>query len=245
VALIAAYRARPDVRVGAWIDQNVTRKLAMNVAAGNSTPMFGAFAVWNDDPKTAQGLEVKLSVAYGQKDLTLVRPVIGTSERGEGSSMLSTFAADARVGYGVQLDARTSVSPFAGLRYSKQSNSGYTEGADIFSPLTFANTSQKASSVIAGVTLNVKPEGPIGLALSAGVERNISTTAAQLGATGLDGLSAVQVSPSLSKNRPFASASLSYDIAKNQQLVFGLSHSKQFANSAGITSAMVRYVIGL
>lgn len=245
VALIAAYRARPDVRLGGWIDQNESRKMGMNVTAGNSTPMFGAFAVWNENPQTGEGLQLKVSGAYGQKDLSLVRPVVGTSERGQGNARLSTLVAEASVAYGIALNERTSISPFAGLRYISMSNKGYTEGADVFSPLTFAKTSQSAKSVMAGVNLYDKPEGPIGLDLSAGVERYISTSAAQISATGLDGLTAVQMTPVLSKNRPFASASLRFDIAKNQQLLFGLSHSKHFTNSDWVSSATVRYVIGL
>lgn len=245
VALIAAYRAQPDLRLGGWIDQNESRKMASNVTAGNSTPMFGAFAVWNQNPATAEGLELKLSAAYGQKDLSLTRPVVGTSERGQGSAKLSTLVAEATVGYGVALNARTSVSPFVGLRHAKLSNTGYTEGSDVFSPLSLAKTSQSATSAIAGINLYDKPEGAIGLNLNAGVERYLRTSAAQLNATGLDDLSAVQLSPTISKNRPFVSANLRVDLAKNQQLLFGLSHSKQFANSDWVTSATVRYVIGL
>ncbi len=245
VALIAAYRLQPDWRLGGWIDQNASRKMVLNVTAGNSTPMLGAFAVWNENPQTGQGLEVKLSAAYGQKDLALTRPVVGTSERGQGHSKLSTLVAEASVGYGIRIDERTSVSPFAGLRHARLSNTGYTEGSDIFSPLGFAKTRQSATSLIAGVTLHDKPAGPVGLDLSAGVERYLSTSPAQLSATGIDNLGAVQMTPVLSKNRPFASASLRHDIAKNQHLLFGLSHSKQFANSDWVTSATVRYVIGL
>ena len=244
-ALIAAYRAQPNVRVGAWIDQNESRKSTLNVTAGNGTPMFGAFAVWNAQPQTGEGLEVKVSAAYGQKDLTLTRPVSGTSERGQGNSRLSTLVAEARVGYDIRLDERTSLSPFAGLRHADLSNTGYTEASDVFSPLAFAQTRQSANSVIAGVNLYDKPEGPIGLDLSAGVEHFVNTRAAQLSATGIDNLSAVQMTPVLSTNRPFASATLRHDLARNQHLLFGLSHTKQFTNSDWVSSATVRYVIGL
>ena len=219
--------------------------MSMNVQAGNSTPMLGAFAVWSENPESGEGLEVKVSAAHGKKDLTISRPVIGTSERGQGNSKLSTTVAEATVGYGFNLDQRSSLQPYAGLRYANLSNSGYTENSDVFSSLTFAKTSQSAKSVIAGVKLFDKPEGPIGLELNAGVERYLSTSAAKVSATGLDGLNAVQMTPILSQNRPFVSASLHHDIAKNQQLLLGLSHSKQFANSDWVTSATVRYVIGL
>jgi hypothetical protein len=231
--------------VGAWIDQNESRKSTLNVTAGNSTPMFGAFAVWNEHPQTGEGLEIKVSAAYGRKDLALTRPVSGTSELGQGNSSMSTLVAEARVGYDIRLDERTSVSPFAGLRHADLSNTGYTEGSDVFSPLAFARTRQSARSVIAGVNLYDKPEGPMGLDLSLGVEHYVSTRAAQLNATGIDGLGAVQMTPVLSPNRPFASASLRHDIARNQHLLFGLSHSKQFTNSEWVSSATVRYVIGL
>jgi len=245
VALIAAYRAQPTLRVGAWLDQNESRKMSVNVEVGNSTPMFGAFAVWNENSETRKGLEVKFSAAYGQKDMNLMRPVVGTSEGGQGTSKLSTLVADATVAYGIALDARTSISPFAGLRYANLSNQGYTEGSDVFSPLSFAKARQSAKSMIVGVNLYDKPEGPIGLDFSAGVERYVSTSAAQLSASGLDNLTAVQMTPVLGKNRPFASATLRHDIAKNQQLLVGLSHAKHFTNSDWVTSTTVRYVIGL
>lgn len=245
VALIAAYRVQPKIRVGGWLDQNESRHLSRNVTEGSSTPMFGAFAVWNDNPQTGQGLEFKLSAAHGQKDLTLSRQVFGTSELGSGSSKLSTTMAEATLGYGVKVNERSLITPFAGLRYAHQSTGAYAEKGDVFSPLSFAKVSQSAKSAIAGVNLFDKPAGPVGLHLTAGVEHYLSTTAGQISAAGIEGLSAVQLSPVMSSNRAFASASLSFDVAKNQQLLVGLSHSKQFTNSSAVNSGTVRYVIGL
>lgn len=245
VALIAGYRVHSHVRLGGWIDQNESRNTAMNVTAGNSTPMFGAFAIWNESLDSGKGLEVKVSAAYGKKDLRIDRPVVGTSERGRGYSEMFTLVAEAMLSYGINLDQRSSLQPYAGLRYANLSNRGYVEDSDVFSPLTFAKTSQSANSLIVGIKLYDKPEGPIGLELNLGVERFVRTSSALLSAGGLDGLSAVQMSPVISKNRPYVSASLRHDIGKNQHLLFGLSHSKEFANSDWVNSATVRYVTAL
>ena len=245
VALIAAYRAQSGVRVGAWIDQNDSRQAVMNITAANKSPMVGAFAAWNQNPATREGLEVKVSAAYAKKDLLITRPVVGTSEFGQGKSTLATAVAEATLGYGFQLSARTSIAPFAGLRSAHLSNPGYSESADLFSPLTFDKTRLSTRSVIAGINLHDSTEGPMSLDFSAGVEHSARTNAAQLNASGIDGLSAVPMTPVLSQNRPFASASLRFKTGKSQHLLFGLSHSKLFTRSDALNSATVRYVIGL
>lgn len=245
VALIAAYRAAPDVRIGAWLDQNETQNMIGSVTAQNSTPMFGAFVAWNENPGTLEGMEVKLSSAYAEKDLSLIRPVFGTSEPGEGNSKLTTFAAEASVSYGIKMNERATVAPFAGLRYASLSNSGFTEKNTVFSPLSFERSTQEAQSLLLGVNLYDKPTGKIGFKLSAGVEHYLNVNEAMIKASGIVGLNAVRITRQVSVDRPFLSATLSFDLAKNQQLMFGLSHTQYFTDSEGATSATARYVLGL
>jgi uncharacterized protein YhjY with autotransporter beta-barrel domain len=245
VALIAAYRATPDVRVGAWLDQNETQNMVASVTAQNSTPMFGAFVAWNEKPGTHDGMEVKLSAAYAEKDLTLIRPVFGTSELGKGNSKLTTFAAEASVNYGIKLNERATVSPFAGLRYASLSNSGFKEESTVFSPLSFESATQNAQSMLLGVNLHDKPAGKIGLTLNAGVEHYLNVNEAMIKASGIAGLNAVRMMRPASVDRPFLSATLSIDLAKNQQLMFGLSHTRYFTDAEGATTATAKYVLGL
>lgn len=245
VALIAAQRVKPDLRVGGWVDQNVSRPGLRHVVAGNETPMLGAFAVWNENPITEQGWQLKFAGVYGEKNLTITRPELGTAESGRGSARLSTVVAEASASYGIALGSNTSVSPFAGLRHVSLSHGGYTEAASVFSPLSFAKTRQSGQAVVAGLTLDDKAAGPVGVSLSAGVEHFVSQRKAQISASGLDGLTPVALGPALSKTRPFASAMLRYDIDKKQQLLLGLSHSKQFTQSDWVSQATVRYVVGL
>jgi autotransporter-associated beta strand protein len=244
-ALIAAYRAAPDVRIGAWLDQNDSHNMITSVAAQNSTPMFGAFVAWNENPGSLQGMEIKLSTAYAEKNLSFIRPVFGTSELGQGNSKLTTFAADASVSYGVKMNDRATVAPFAGLRYANLANSGYTEKNTIFSPLTFEKSARETQSLIVGLNLYDRAIADIGLTMSAGVEHYLKAREAMIKASGLVGLDSVQMTRKVSNDRPFISAMLSFYLSKEQQLVIGLSHTRNFTESEGATSATVKYVLGL
>ena len=91
--LIASYRLNQNnTRIGAWIDQNLSTQGPGTVQLGNSTPMIGLFGVWSQRPDGV-GAEVKVSAAYGQKDITVTRQVVGTSEAGSGGSQLISQGA--------------------------------------------------------------------------------------------------------------------------------------------------------
>ena len=49
-------------------------------------PLIGLFGAWNER-LDGTGTEVKVSAAYGQKNATITRQVVGTSEAGSGEVM--------------------------------------------------------------------------------------------------------------------------------------------------------------
>ncbi len=86
--LIASYRlSKNNSRIGVWVDQNLSVSGPGTVQLGNSTPMMGLFGVWSQRPDGV-GAEVKVSAAYGQKDTTITRQIVGLSEAGSGGSQL-------------------------------------------------------------------------------------------------------------------------------------------------------------
>lgn len=88
--LIAAYRALPSVRVGAYVEQNLSvNNAGSTVNLGNNIPLIGVFGVWNERQDGA-GSKLKVSAAYGQKTTSINREVVGTSEAGSGSSQLNS-----------------------------------------------------------------------------------------------------------------------------------------------------------
>ena len=69
--LIAAYKVHPQVRIGAYADQNLSvNNAGSTVNLGNNTPLIGLFSAWNER-LDGTGTEVKVSAAYGQKNTTV------------------------------------------------------------------------------------------------------------------------------------------------------------------------------
>lgn len=109
--LIAAYRPHPNYRIGAYADQNLSvNNAGSTVNLGNNTPLIGLFGVWNER-LDGRGTEVKVSAAYGQKNTTITRSVVGTSEAGSGSSQLNSQGAQVTAKYGFTVADNTIVSP--------------------------------------------------------------------------------------------------------------------------------------
>ena len=91
--LIAAYRPHPNYRIGAYADQNLSvNNAGSTVSLTNSTPLIGIFGAWTQSQE-GTGAEVRVSAAYGQKDTTITRQVVGLSEPGSGSSTLNSQGA--------------------------------------------------------------------------------------------------------------------------------------------------------
>ena len=110
--LIAAYRPHPNYRIGAYADQNLSvTNPGGTVNLGNNTPLLGLFAAWNER-QDGTGTEVKVSAAYGQKNATVTRAVVGTSEPGSGSSNLISQGAQVTAKYGFAVIDKVIVSPY-------------------------------------------------------------------------------------------------------------------------------------
>ena len=125
--LIAAYRVMPSVRIGAYADQNLSvNNAGSTVNLGNNTPLIGLFGAWNEN-LDGTGTEVKVSAAYGQKNTTVTRQVVGTSEAGSGSSQLNSQGAQVTAKYGFGVAEDLIVSPYIGMRYTQNNMGGYSE----------------------------------------------------------------------------------------------------------------------
>ncbi|MEA9602774.1 hypothetical protein VC188_11680 [Polynucleobacter sp. MG-28-Ekke-A2] len=145
--LIAAYRPHPNYRIGAYADQNLSvSNPGGTVNLGNNTPLLGLFAAWNER-LDGTGTEVKVSAAYGQKNTTITRSVVGSgtgaSEAGTGSSTLNSQGVQATAKYGFGILDNVIVSPYVGVRYTQNNMGGYTEGvsSSVTAPLDPVNIS--------------------------------------------------------------------------------------------------------
>lgn len=248
--LIAAYRALPSIRVGAYADQNLSvNNAGSTVNLGNNTPLIGLFAAWNER-QDGTGSELKISAAYGQKNTSVNRGVVGAgstaSEAGSGSSQLNSqgFQVLGKHGFGVMQDVV--VSPYVGIRYTQNNMGGYTEGssATVTAPLTYSALNTNATTALAGVGASYKGIPRTNLFAGAGVESDTNTANGSYAATGVAGLTPVNFNPNPVKTRATATLGASYDVEKNQRLgVTGIYRQESY-QAVSTTSVMATYTVG-
>ena len=248
--LIAAYRAMANVRVGAYADQNLSvNNGGSTVNLGNNTPLLGLFAAWNEN-LDGTGTEVKATIAYGQKNTTMNRSVVGTgataSEAGSGSSTLNSQGAQVTAKYGFGVADQVIVSPYVGIRYTQNNMGGYTEATStsVTTPLTYSALNTNATTALAGVGASYRGIPQTTLFASAGVETDTNTANGSYNATGLTGLAPVNFNPNPVKTRPTAMLGASYDVEKNQRLgVTGIYRQEAYQATAS-TTVMATYTVG-
>lgn len=245
--LIASYRlSKNNSRIGAWVDQNLSASGPGTVQLGNSTPMIGVFGVWSQRPDGV-GAEVKVSAAYGQKNTTITRQIVGLSEAGSGSSQLISQGAQIVAKYGFAVLPDVVVSPYAGVRYTQNNMGGYTEATSsaVTAPLTYSALNTNATTALAGVGASYRGIPKTTLFASAGVETDTNTSNGTYSATGITGLTPVNFNPNPVKTRPTATVGGYYDILKNQRIgVTGIYRQEPF-QAVSTTTVLATYTIGL
>ncbi len=250
--LIAAYRALPSVRVGAYADQNLSvNNGGSTVNLGNNTPLLGLFAAWNEK-QDGTGAEVKASLAYGQKNTTMNRGVVGAgataSEAGSGSSQLNSQGAQVTAKYGFGIADQVVVSPYVGIRYTQNNMGGYTEGASssVTAPLSYSALNTNATTALAGVGASYKGIPQTTLFASAGVETDTNTSNGSYNATNasIGSIAPVNFNSNPVRTRPTAMLGASYDVEKNQRVgVTGIYRQESYQATAS-TTVMATYTVG-
>ena len=246
--LIASYRLdKNNSRIGAYADQNLSvNNGGSTVNLGNNTPLIGLFAAWNQRPD-GTGAEVKAGIAYGQKNTTITRQVVGTSEPGSGSSQLNSQGAQLTAKYGFGVMENVIVSPYIGMRYTQSNMGGYSEAASpsVTSPLTYSALNTNATTALAGIGASYRFIPRATVFGSAGVESDTNTANGTYAATGLSGLTPVNFNPNPVKTRPTATIGATYDVEKNQRIgITGIYRQEPF-QAVSSTTVIATYTIGL
>ena len=245
--LIAAYRPHPNYRIGAYADQNLSvNNTGSTVNLTNSTPLIGIFGAWTQNQEGI-GAEVRVSAAYGQKDTTITRQVVGLSEPGSGSSTLNSQGAQVTAKYGFAVTDKAIVSPYVGVRYTQNNMGGYTEGssATVTAPLTYSALNTNATTALAGVGSSYKVIPTVTTFASAGVETDTNTSNGTYSATGINGLTPVNFNPNPVRTRPTATLGAYYDVAKNQRLGITGIYRQEAYQAVSTTTVMATYTVGL
>jgi hypothetical protein len=251
--LIAAYRPHPNYRIGAYADQNLSvSNPGGTVNLGNNTPLIGLFGAWNER-LDGTGTEVKVSAAYGQKNTTITRSVVGSgtgaSEAGSGSSTLNSQGVQATAKYGFGIMDNVIVSPYVGVRYTQNNMGGYSEQAtsSVTAPLTYSALNTNATTALAGVGASYRVIPQVMTFASAGVETDTNTANGTYSATNtsIGTLTPVNFNANPVKTRPTATVGAYYDIEKNQRVGITGIYRQEAYQAVSTTTVMATYTIGL
>lgn len=245
--LIGAYKVSSRLRVGAYLDQNLSASNPNGIISNNnSTPMGGLFAVWNNRDD-GLGMEVKASVGYSNKEMTITRPVVGSSEPGGGSTALTSQGANVVAKYNFGIDTRTTFSPYVGARYLSTVMNGYSEGqaSNVLVPLAYSSLSMSATTALAGVGANHRLDEAITLSASAGMEADLQATNGSYTVTNVNGLSPVALNPNPNKVRPTVTAAAYYKLHKDAQIGLSVLYRQDSMSGMSSTTGVISYTMGI
>ena len=245
--LIAAYRPISNLRFGAYADQNIsTNKVGNAVSLGNNDPLLGVFGVWTQNPD-GTGAELKVTAAYGQKNVTVSRQVFGTSEPGSGSSRLTSQGAQISAKYGFDIGSKLIVAPYIGLRYAQNYLSSYAEGLtpSVTAPLSYEALDARSTTALAGLGGSYRLNSQAGVFASAGMESDIKTSNSPYIGSGINGLAPINFNPNPVKNRPTVTLGAYFDPVRNQRIGITGIYRQEPYQSVSTTAIMATYAIGI
>jgi uncharacterized protein YhjY with autotransporter beta-barrel domain len=242
--VVGGYRVDDHTRIGGYVDQNLYNTEAGSVASLRSnTPLLGVFAVWNENPDQT-GFEAKLAAGYNNSSMDINRVAVGTSELGYGKAGIDTLSGSGTLSYGFRVAPNWVASPYLGVRHTTVSTSGYTEQADLISPLTYAGLNQESLTALVGLRASGRLTDQIGLQASAGLEQDMHNYTSRYTATGLDGLTSIDFSPNMQKSRLATSFGASYDLAKGHRIGLTGIYRQESFQSVDTKMAYLTYTMG-
>ena len=241
------YKVNPNIRIGAYLDQNINISKPTGIDIGNNTPLMGLYAVWNKE-QSGLGYQVRLANTYQDKDVTSTRSVFDTSEAGSGKSSLQSQSYLAELSYAFQYEDKTLVRPYFGLRYSHLKQDGYTEDTTdtVTDPLTVAALRDKGTTALLGLKINRSLTDKATLTAQLGLEQDLYHKVGNYSATDLNGseLTAIAFNSNIKRTRPVASLGAFYDVTKTQRASATINYQQTPFHSTGSTTAYFNYMIG-
>jgi hypothetical protein len=238
------YKVNPNIRVGAYLDQNINISNPTGINISNNTPLMGAYAVWNKE-QSGLGYQVRVANTYQDKDVTQTRTVFNTSEAGSGKSSLTSQSYLAELSYAFQYEDKTLVRPYFGLRYSHLKQDGYTEGS-VDNPLTLASLRDKSATALLGVKVQRSLTEKATLTAQLGFEQDVHHKVGNYSATNsnIGDLDSVAFNSNIKRTRPVASIGAFYDVTKTQRASATINYLQTPFQSTGSATAYFNYMIG-
>ena len=241
--LTVAYRVNDAIRIGGYLDQTLNINNNAIVHLNNASPAFGVFAVWNEHVD-GYGAQLRVAAGYDDKDMTITRQVIGSSEAGTGKTNLTSYGASVVGSYVMLMPGDITFSPYAGLRYTKVKAGAYAESDSVADPLTYTALTKNETTALIGAKWSTRITDNAIAYASLGIEQDLKNNGGTYSATGVDGLTSIAFNPDISRTRRTASIGSYYNLGDTQRIGANLAWSEQAFTSIDATSLMVTYTAG-
>jgi len=242
VVWVGGYKLSDTLRVAGFYHRNLSHKTPASFKLSDKTPMTGGLIVWNQKPNKL-GYQLKLANAYQQKNATLTREVVGSSEEGKGQTVIEAESYVAELQYGYQLSDDTVLHPYFAARSAVIKQDAYTE-TGLISPLSFNEIKDKSTTILLGLKFNTRLSHNLTFKSSLGVEHDIEHSVDKLAPTGISGLSTVSLTDSFNKTRPVVSLGFDYALKPNHRLSGILQYQELPYESKTESNAYLYYTIG-
>jgi len=240
--LTFGYKLSDNFRVAGFHHSNFNQKTPKNFKLSDKTPLLGALVVWNENANKL-GYQLKLANAFQQKNVSVTREVVGSSEEGKGQTVMEAQSYVAELQYAYQLNDDTVIQPYLAVRRALIKQDAYTE-TGVRLPLGFNQIEDKSITVLFGLKCDWNLSADIILKGSLGVERDISHTVDRLEPTGISGLTTVNLDESFNETRPVVSIGLEYDLTPNQRLAGTFQYQELSYQSKSESNVYLNYTIG-
>lgn len=241
--VVVGYKSTPHIRIGGFLDQNINNNTSSSVHISNKNPLLGVYGVWNLNAD-GLGYQMKLANAYQDKNIKTTREIIGTSEAGEGDTNLNTQSYVGELSYALMFNDKTLIRPYIALRHTTIQQDGYTESANIDSPLTYGKIEDKSLTSLLGTKVNYALTSKLNLTGSVGVEHDLDHDVDQLTTTGVSGLTSENFNSNIKRTRAVATVGAQFSPAKNQRIAGELYYQQLPFQSTASATAYVHYTIG-
>ncbi|SUZ59558.1 uncharacterized protein METZ01_LOCUS12412, partial [marine metagenome] len=241
LVFVGGIKVSEKLRLGGFLHSNVSHKTPSNFSLSDKTPLLGTFLVWNEK-ENKLGYQFKLGNAFQQKNASITRPVVGTSVKGLGKTVIGAESYLAELQYAHQFSDTTILKPYFAARHASITQDSYTETGKC--ALTFNKIKDKSNTILSGLKFESALTSKFSLNGNFGVEHDVNHSINKIKPTGISDLTTVSLENSFNRTRPVVSAGFDYYFSPAQRLSVVFQYQELAYESETESNAYINYTIG-
>ena len=241
LVFVGGIKVSEKFRWGGFLQSNVSHKTPSNFSLSDKTPLLGTFLVWNEK-ENKLGYQFKLGNAFQQKNASITRPVVGTSVKGLGKTVIGAESYLAELQYAHRFSDTTILKPYFAARHALITQDAYTETGKC--ALTFNKIKDKSNTILSGLKFESALTSKFSLNGNFGVEHDVNHSINKIKPTGISDLTTVSLENSFNRTRPVVSAGFDYYFSPAQRLSVVFQYQELAYESETESNAYINYTIG-